>query len=63
MKKIDELSKYYVWLSPPYGKSRKIEKGKSIHLDEYLKYIFLIDPFLLRKNNLFSQNTESSLEE
>ena len=33
----DEWSKYYVGLSPLYGKTRKIEKYKSINFDSYLE--------------------------
>ena len=46
---------------PPYKKTRNIEKGKNNNFDECS--IFFIGPFLLREYNLFSQNTEISLEQ
>ena len=46
---------------PPMEKSKKSKKCQSINFDECL--IFLIDPFLLRGYNLFSQNTDSSIEQ
>ena len=46
---------------PPYGKTRKLEKYRSINFDECP--IFLIETFLIKEYNLFSQNTESSHEQ
>ena len=48
---------------PPYEKYQKIEKCQTINFDECPQYCFLIDPFLLKEYSLFSQNTESSLEQ
>ena len=42
-------------------KLQKIERCQTINFDECPKRI--IDPFLLKEYTLFSQNTESSLEE
>ena len=50
------------YTSPPYGKTRRIEKFQSIHFDECPKK-YLIDPFLLREYILFSPNNESSPEQ
>ena len=62
MRFFDEWSKYYVWLFPP---TEKLEKSKNVN--QLILMIsennFLIDPFLLKEYNLFSQNTESSLEQ
>ena len=41
----DELSKYYVWVIPPYGKSRKIEKWQIIFFDALWKWFFSWTPF------------------
>ena len=38
------------------------EKSKNVN-ELNLMNVFLIDPFLLREYNLFTQNTESSLEQ
>ena len=51
-----------VFCYTPYVKTRKIVKYKSIHFDECSKY-FLMIPVLLKEYNLFSQNTESSLDQ
>ena len=56
----DERSKYYAWLYP-LMKKIKIEKCQTFNFDECSKY-FLIDPFLLKEYNLFSQDNESSLD-
>ena len=49
-------------ISPPYWRSRKIEKWLLICFDECWKY-FLMYPFLYGEYHLFSQNIESSLEQ
>ena len=36
----NELSKYYVWVIPPYGKSQKNEKWQIKCFDEWWKYFF-----------------------
>ena len=46
---------------PPLWKTRKIENVNQLILMN-VKY-FLIDPVLLKECNLFSQNTEISLEQ
>ena len=45
--------------TPPI-KNLKIEKLQSIY---FYEYFFIICHFLFREYNLFSQNTESSLEQ
>ena len=47
---------------PPLLKTRKIEKCQSINFDECLNHFF-IELGLLKEYHLFSQNTESSLEQ
>ena len=42
---------------PPPPPMEKLEKSEKV------KQLILIDPFLLKEYNLFSQNTESSLEQ
>ena len=58
-----EWSKYIFWFNPTYEKDRKIEECQTVNFDESSKYIYFIDPFLLNEYHLFSQNTESSLEQ
>ena len=57
-----EWSKYYVWLNPPYRKTWKIENINQLILTNVQNNV-LDAPFLLKEYNLFSQNTESSLEQ
>ena len=45
----------------PLLKNRKIKKGQSINFDGF--YLFLYTPVLHREYNIFSPNTESSLEQ
>ena len=45
----------------PYEKDHKVEKCQTFNFDECS--IFLMHPFLIKEYNLFSQNTESSLEQ
>ena len=56
----DEWWKYIFWLDPLQKRS-KIEKYQAINFDK-CSYFF-IDPFLLKEYILFSQSTESSLEQ
>ena len=56
-----ELSKYYVWGIPPLWKKSKNRKMTNNKF--WWMLIFLIDPFLHTEYDLFSQNSESSLEE
>ena len=52
---------YYVWLYPPM---EKLEKSKNFNQFILMNIqLFLMDPVLLKKYNLFSQNIEYSLEQ
>ena len=62
MRFFDEWLLYHFCLSPPYGNIRKIEKCQSINFDDCSKYI-LVNPFPIKEYNLFTQNTERSLEQ
>ena len=57
-----ELSRIYVWLYPPI---EKIEKSKNVNQLPLMNFqnIFLIDPFLLKRYDLCSQNSDNSLEQ
>ena len=50
----DEWSEYYVWLYPPM---EKLEKSK------IFKQLILMNVQNIKESSLFSQNTESSLEQ
>ena len=50
-------------ISLPYGKKSKNRKGELIFFDECWKQIFFYEPLIHREYSLFSQNSESSLEQ